>query len=46
MFKLKIYDKTTNKVFDKEFSSPYLRDEFKNKLKYSGKLKVIGISNG
>jgi len=42
MFKLTIYDIENNKVFTKCFNSPFLRDKFKNKLKYSKKLKVIG----
>lgn len=45
MCSLKIYDIENNKIFDKFFNSPFLRDKFKNKLKYSKKLKVIGVSN-
>ena len=32
--------------FVKYFDNPYLANKFKNKLKYSKKLKVVGEING
>lgn len=42
MFNLKLYDVENNRVFIKYFNSPFLREKFKNKLKYSKKIKIIG----
>lgn len=35
-----------NISFAKHFDNPYLANKFKNKLKYSKKLKVVGEING
>lgn len=32
--------------FVKYFENPYMANKFKNKLKYSKKLKVVGEANG
>lgn len=42
MIELILQDLKTNKVFSKWFTSPYFADRFKNKVKYSKKLKLIG----
>lgn len=42
MIILSILNLENNKTFAREFSSPYLADKFKNKAKYSKKIKIIG----
>mgnify|MGYP006908796924 CR=1 FL=1 len=42
MFELELLDLSTNKRFTKQFTSYYLYQKFKNKLKHSKKLIMIG----
>lgn len=35
----------TNETFTKFFDSPYLAEKFKNKIKYSKKLRLVGEFN-
>lgn len=37
-----ILDLETNKTFEKHFDSPYLANKFKQKVKHSKKLRIIG----
>ena len=46
MIYLLLLDKTTNKQFKKEFSTEWERDKFKRQLRYSDKLKVLGVGGG
>jgi hypothetical protein len=39
--KLRIYDKTKNREFTKEFDTEFERDKFIRKLRYSSKLQII-----
>jgi hypothetical protein len=41
MFTIKLLDKTTKKIFTKNFDNFYKYNNFKTKLKYSKKLIVI-----
>lgn len=41
MFKIKLLDKTTNKVFEKTYDSYYLYNKDLIKYKHSKKLKVL-----
>ena len=42
MYELVIINLVNKKKFTKIFNSEYLKNEFKNKCKYSKKIKVIG----
>ena len=39
--KIKILDKTTNRTWEEEFTSPYFMEKRINKLKHSKKLQII-----
>lgn len=41
MFKIKLLDKTTNKVFEKIYDSYYIYSKELNKYKHSKKLQVL-----
>ena len=43
MIYLLLLDLSTNKQFRKLFSTEWERDKFKRKLRYSTKLKVLGV---
>lgn len=43
---LKILNLENGKSFIKYFASPYLAEQFKRKIKYSKKLKLVGEFNG
>lgn len=42
MIELLILNKQNKEVFSKFFDSPYQADEFKNKIKHSNKLRLVG----
>ena len=41
MYNLKLKDLTTNEVFTKTFPSPYLLNQYKNKVKRGKKIIVL-----
>ena len=43
MYQVRLLNLKTNQVFTKTFESPYLKDNFLRKCKYSKKLQVIGV---
>lgn len=45
MYEVELLNLKTNKIFTKIFWSPYLKDNFVRKCKYSKKLKVLSITD-
>ena len=45
MYEVNCIDLSTNKSFKKVFDSYYLLNKFKNKCKYSKKIKITSIIN-
>lgn len=44
MYKCHLKNLTTDEVFVKVFSSPFLMEKFLKKCKYSKKIKCIGVT--
>lgn len=43
MYRVLLQNLKTNETFEKTFDSPYLKDQFIRKCRYSRKVVVIGV---